>query len=522
MANLDQIQNNLSLIQDHQSQITANNIAIGNETTRAEVAEQGLARSKVDITDYNIDQQQQADLNTKTDKELDDHAYQLRLLDSRSQGLQAAIVSHGDRMNAIQSDVDSNAANITGNTNAINNESDRAKAAETDLDRNKVNIADYNIDQSKQDTVNKAATKELADHDYNLRLLNSKTIGLQDSIVSHGDRMNAIQSDVANNAANITGNTNAINNESDRAKAAETDLDRNKVNIADYNIDQSKQDTVNKAATKELADHDYNLRLLNSKATGLQDAIVSHGDRMNAIQSDVDNDTAKINKETTDRSAADQRQQQQITNNTNATRTNAGAITANQKTIANNKTSIDRLSGQNGTTYKLAAATARLSIHEEQQIVTLAQDTKVAQATGEYAQSRAQIAMQNAEKNRAALVASNKKIAANSVALADHEQRIETLEQSNSSNFGKLKSEVDENRKRASAGIAGVAAMANIPQVTNTQNFSVGAGVGNTDGENALAVGFSARATENVVVKASVSDDSQHNFVVGGGIAYGW
>ncbi|RSK67455.1 hypothetical protein EJE24_12920 [Enterobacter huaxiensis] len=340
VANLDQIQNNLSLIQDHQSQITANNIAIGNETTRAEVAEQGLARSKVDITDYNIDQQQQADLNTKTDKELDDHAYQLRLLDSRSQGLQAAIVSHGDRMNA--------------------------------------------------------------------------------------------------------------------------------------------------------------------------------------IQSDVDNDTAKINKETTDRSAADQRQQQQITNNTNATRTNAGAITANQKTIANNKTSIDRLSGQNGTTYKLAAATARLSIHEEQQIVTLAQDTKVAQATGEYAQSRAQIAMQNAEKNRAALVASNKKIAANSVALADHEQRIETLEQSNSSNFGKLKSEVDENRKRASAGIAGVAAMANIPQVTNTQNFSVGAGVGNTDGENALAVGFSARATENVVVKASVSDDSQHNFVVGGGIAYGW
>lgn len=43
--------------------------------------------------------------------------------------------------------------------------------------------------------------------------------------------------------------------------------------------------------------------------------------------------------------------------------------------------------------------------------------------------------MQNAEKNRAALVASDKKIAANSVALADHEQRIETLEQSNSSNF---------------------------------------------------------------------------------------
>ncbi|WP_233101019.1 YadA-like family protein, partial [Enterobacter asburiae] len=202
--------------------------------------------------------------------------------------------------------------------------------------------------------------------------------------------------------------------------------------------------------------------------------------------------------------------------------TTATGVMSNAADIATNKTSIDRLSGQNGTTFKLAAATARLSIHEEQQIVTLAQDTKVAQTTGEYAQSRAQMALDNAEKNRAALVASNKKIAANSAALADHEQRIETLEQSNSSNFGKLKSEVEDNRKRASAGIAGVAAMANIPQVTNTQNFSVGAGVGNTDGENALAVGFSARATKNVVVKASVSNDTQHNFVVGGGIAYGW
>ena len=88
--------------------------------------------------------------------------------------------------------------------------------------------------------------------------------------------------------------------------------------------------------------------------------------------------------------------------------------------------------------------------------------------------------------------------------------------------FANIDKRIDDNRKRASAGIAGVAAMANIPQVTNTQNFSVGAGVGTTDGESALAVGFSARATENVVIKGSVSNDTQQNFVVGGGISYGW
>ncbi|UBI23086.1 YadA C-terminal domain-containing protein (plasmid) [Citrobacter amalonaticus] len=64
--------------------------------------------------------------------------------------------------------------------------------------------------------------------------------------------------------------------------------------------------------------------------------------------------------------------------------------------------------------------------------------------------------------------------------------------------------------------------MANIPPVTSYQNFSIGAGVGNTDGESAVAVGFSARASQSVVVKASVSNDTQRNFVVGGGISYGW
>ncbi|SNY62635.1 YadA C-terminal domain-containing protein, partial [Enterobacter sp. CC120223-11] len=110
----------------------------------------------------------------------------------------------------------------------------------------------------------------------------------------------------------------------------------------------------------------------------------------------------------------------------------------------------------------------------------------------------------------------------NSAAIAQNEQRIEKLEASNNENFSNLKNQVDENRQRASAAISGVAAMANIPQVIQGQTFSVGAGVGTTDGESALAVGFSARAAEHVVVKASVSNDTQQNFVVGGGVSYGW
>lgn len=123
-----------------------------------------------------------------------------------------------------------------------------------------------------------------------------------------------------------------------------------------------------------------------------------------------------------------------------------------------------------------------------------------------------------------AQVKTNQAVNKNSADIANHETRLDALEanQGYGNSFKQLKNQVDDNRKRASAGIAGVAAMANIPQVIQGQTFAVGAGVGTTDGESALAVGMSARATENIVVKASVSDDSQQNFVVGAGASYGW
>ena len=125
------------------------------------------------------------------------------------------------------------------------------------------------------------------------------------------------------------------------------------------------------------------------------------------------------------------------------------------------------------------------------------------------------------ERNRQAIAEESAHVVANSQHIADTDHHLAALEQSTNSKFSDLNKEVNDNRKRASAGIAGVAAMANIPQVIQGQTLSVGAGAGTTDGESAVAVGFSARATDHVVVKASVSDDTQQNFVIGGGVSYG-
>ncbi|WP_052439892.1 YadA C-terminal domain-containing protein [Hafnia alvei] len=118
---------------------------------------------------------------------------------------------------------------------------------------------------------------------------------------------------------------------------------------------------------------------------------------------------------------------------------------------------------------------------------------------------------QNIAENRHRSTANNAAIRANS-------QRLDSIEQHQSAQD----SHIDENKKQASAGISAAFAQANIPQVTENQQFAVGAGVGGYDSENAIAVGASFHATSNSVVKLTVSDDSQDNVGYGAGVSVGW
>lgn len=110
-----------------------------------------------------------------------------------------------------------------------------------------------------------------------------------------------------------------------------------------------------------------------------------------------------------------------------------------------------------------------------------------------------------------------KNIEANRQAINRNSHEIQKLNK----NFSDLKNTVDDNRKRAAAGIAGVAAMANIPEVSSHQTFSVGVGVGGFDGQQAVAAGASARVNDNLTVKASVAANNEE-VVWGAGAAIGW
>jgi hypothetical protein len=81
--------------------------------------------------------------------------------------------------------------------------------------------------------------------------------------------------------------------------------------------------------------------------------------------------------------------------------------------------------------------------------------------------------------------------------------------------------------KSVKAGIAGIAAMTNIPQVEQYKKFALGLGLGRYDGVTSMAIGASARLSENAIVKASVSNGiagggSRKSTVYGIGAGFSW
>ncbi|MEG2041766.1 MAG: YadA C-terminal domain-containing protein, partial [Hafnia sp.] len=133
----------------------------------------------------------------------------------------------------------------------------------------------------------------------------------------------------------------------------------------------------------------------------------------------------------------------------------------------------------------------------------------------------AEIAQYNAMQlkiDNMALADNHHRIASNSAAISSNSQRLDSVQH----HQAEQDSRINENKKQASAGISAAFAQANIPQVTDSQQFAVGAGVRGYDSENAIAVGASFHATQNTIVKMTVSDDTQNNFGYGAGVSVGW
>lgn len=349
-----------------------------------------------------------------------------------------------------------------------------------------------------------------------------------------------------NNGNGGNGNSNGKPTSYDKEQDVKID---GKADKAAFEADQKRQDDALAAAVDKQKGVDS---AQNDHINAVQDAAQTANDRATSLEGRADQTEEAIRKtnkqlEVTDGRSID-----------NAKRLDGVEQTNDRQDgqIADNKAAIeqeakDRVAGdaktlQDANSYTTGAVKAQADIQKgvdgkqdgaiaenttaiknettarSQQFTQLSAGVDQAKATGEYAHSRIDAANANIEANRQALSNTNKRVAANTQQLANHEQRIQGLEASTSANFAQLNDKIDDNRKKASAGIAGVAAMANIPQVSQDSTFSVGAGVGAYDSEQGLAVGFSGRINNNVVTKVSVSATTQSEFVMGAGVGFEW
>lgn len=196
-------------------------------------------------------------------------------------------------------------------------------------------------------------------------------------------------------------------------------------------------------------------------------------------------------------------------------------VEVTDKRSQNNSVRIDGVEQTNSAQDKAIASkvdTGVFKADQARQDEALNQETSNRISGDAYANSRIDQANAYIEANRQASVATNKRVAAHSKQLANHEQRLGKVE----SGLSNTNKRIDKVKDNANAGTATALAAAGIPQVAGEQRFSLGAAVGGYESEQAIAVGFSSRVSEKVVIKASVATDSQHGVGYNVGTSIGW
>ena len=192
---------------------------------------------------------------------------------------------------------------------------------------------------------------------------------------------------------------------------------------------------------------------------------------------------------------------------------NTKAIETNAKDIADNKASIaDNTANISHNSARINAVEVEAKKHS---VVKAGKNTTVTQTLGSKGESVYTVdANVDHLATKAEVVNQVSKVNA----------RIDGVDakvNANTKAIHRLDRDVRKNRKRADAGIASVAAMANIPQVYISGKSGVGVGIGHKHGQSALAVGYS-RASDNGhhIIKLSAGIDTQKDVTVGAGYMY--
>lgn len=319
---------------------------------------------------------------------------------------------------------------------------------------------------------------------------------VHDAIKSHTDKITTNANNIAGNARNIATNTADI-------RAAEALIDQNAKDIAS----NAQRITTNEG---NIASNTAYIKAVEQKLPEVQagenttvDVVVDANGKATYTVSSKDFQPA-IDKVDAKAEA------------------NKSAIAENTKTIAENTKGVKaNAEGVKQNAEGVKANTAKIQeVEKEAKRHTVVKAGQNVQVTKEFGENGEAVYTVGVETNHLATKAEvNKHIGA----INDRIDGIEGKVAQNTKAIHKLDRDVRKNRKRADAGIASVAAMANIPQVYLPGKSGVGVGVGHKHGQSALAIGYS-RTSDNAhhIIKLSAGVDSQKDVTVGAGYMYQW
>lgn len=353
-----------------------------------------------------------------------------------------------------------------------------------DLD-NKGNITMTNVGGTGENTVHDAIK-----HNADKIVANTVNITTNaNNIADNSVRITTNEGNIANNAQRITTNEGNIATNTAYIKAVEAKLpvvkagDNTTVDVtvdaygkATYTVSSKDFQPAIDANTVKIAD--------NAKAISTNTADIRSAEKL------------------IDKNAKD------IAQNTSDIRDNAGKIADNANNIADNAANI---------THNSARINAVEIEAKKHSVVKAGKNTTVNKTTG--ANGEAVYTVDANVDHLATKAEVNKHVGA----INNRIDGVEGKVAQNTKAIGRLDHDVRKNRKRADAGTASVAAMANIPQVYLPGKSGVGVGVGYKHGQSAIAVGYS-RTSDNAhhIIKLSVGADSQKDVTVGAGYMYQW
>lgn len=297
-------------------------------------------------------------------------------------------------------------------------------------------------------------------------------------------------------------------------------------------------------------DNKGNITMTDIGGTGentVHDAIKSHTDKIQANADNIAGNARNIATNTADIRAAEaliDKNAKDIADNAQRITTNEGNIASNTAYIKTVEDKLPEVTAGDNTTVNVTVdangkATYTVSSKDYQPAIDKVtakadKNAKAIEANAKITENQWNVVLNNrklatANKEKLAEVADELEyqtqfIRQNSEAIIQTQKATTAALKASSTNakaIHKLDYDVRKNRKRADAGTASVAAMANIPQVYLSGKSGIGVGVGHKHGQSALAVGYS-RASDNGhhIIKLSAGIDTQKDVTVGAGYMY--